>query len=145
MVGQILLLIGIILIGIPFGVISIVNCVKSKGKRRFIFLPFAIAGLVLILVSFGGAFSSFPLNTGLILYFVGFGVCLVALVIAVHFRRKYYNRIFDDKKKEHEESVKQILINEQVKMDRVSKLEELLKNGEITQEEFDKKKKEILE
>ena len=109
MLAQILLLVGILLIGIPFGIISIVNCLKSKGKRRFIFLPFAIAGLILILVSFGGVFSSFSIETGLILFLVGLVVCAVALTIAVYYRRKYYNKIFDDKKKEHEESVAQAL------------------------------------
>ena len=109
MLAQILLIVGIILIGIPYGIISIVNCLKSKGKRRFIFLPFAITGLILILVSFGGVFSSFSIETGLILFLVGLVVCAVALAIAVYYRRKYYNKIFDDKKKEHEESVVQAL------------------------------------
>lgn len=143
MITFILLLIGIAIAGIPIGIASIVHCARNKGKIKAVLLPLSIIGLVLTLVSLVGSISSEDITVFAFLYFDGLVLSIVTLSVAVHYRRKANNKIFDDKKKEHEESV--LRTNNQIEYyDEIKKLKELLDSGAITQEEYDLKKSEIL-
>lgn len=143
MITFILLLIGIAIAGIPVGIASIVHCARAKGKLKAILLPLSIAGLVMTLITFGGSFSYGDITVFVALYFIGLILSIVTLSVAVHYRRKVNNKIFDDKKKEHEESV--LRTNNQIAYyEEIKALKELLDNGAITQEEYDTKKNEIL-
>ena len=147
MLTFILLLIGIIIAGIPVGIAAIVHSARAKGKLKAILLPLSIIGLLLTLVCFFGSVTPDDVRVYVFLYFGGLTLSIVTLSVAVHYRRKANNKIFDDKKKEHEESVRQALKKEEVEIDyiiEIQKLKELLDSGAITQEEYDAKKSEIL-
>ena len=139
----ILLLIGIAIAGIPVGIASIVHCARAKGKLKAILLPLSIIALLMTLVSLFGSIPAEDITIFAALYFGGLVLSIVTLSVAVHYRRKANNKIFDDKKKEHEESV--LRTNNQIEYyEEIKKLKELLDSGAITQEEYDLKKNEIL-
>ena len=65
------------------------------------------------------------------------------LHILNRYKRKENNKVFDDKKREHEESV--MRTNNRIEYyEEIKELKELLDKGAITQEEYDAKKTEIL-
>lgn len=139
----ILLLVGIIIAGIPLGIVAIVHSARSKGSLKAVLLPLSIIGLILTLVCLFGSISAEMINLFALLWFGGLALSIITLSVAVHYRRKENNKIFDDKKKEHEESVKKT--NNYIEYyDEIKKLKELLDSGAITQEEYDIKKSEIL-
>ena len=143
MLTFILLLIGIIIAGIPVGIAAIVHSARAKGKLKAILLPLSIIGLLLTLVCLFGSVTPNDVRVYVFLYFGGLTLSIVTLSVAVHYRRKANNKIFDDKKKEHEESV--LRTNNQITYyEEIKALKELLDNGAITQEEYDTKKNEIL-
>lgn len=143
MLTFILLLIGIIIAGIPVGIAAIVHSARAKGKLKAILLPLSIIGLLLTLVCLFGSVTPDDVRVYVFLYFGGLTLSIVTLSVAVHYRRKANNKIFDDKKKEHEESV--LRTNNQITYyEEIKALKELLDNGAITQEEYDTKKNEIL-
>ena len=144
----VLLTIGVIIAGIPLGIVSIVNSARAKGTVKAITLSLSIVAFIVFLYSFV-AVLTYSINgtVALILYLVTLATMITTLSVAVHYRRKANNKIFDDKKKEHEESVRQALKKEEVEIDyiiEIQKLKELLDSGAITQEEYDAKKSEIL-
>ena len=144
----ILLCLGIVLASVPVGIVSIVNCSRVKGKVKAITLPISIVAFLINLYAFV-AYLTYSISgtTTAILYFLTLGAMIAALSVSVHYRRKANNKIFDDKKKEHEESVRQALKKEEVEIDyiiEIQKLKELLDSGAITQEEYDAKKNKIL-
>ena len=143
MLTFILLLIGVAIAGIPIGITAIVNSCRVKGKTRAILLALAIIGLLMTIVCFVGGILEDQHIIFIIFYFGGIALSIVTLSIAVHIRRKANNKIFDDKKKEHEESV--LRTNNQIKYcEEIQELKTLLDDGAITQEEYDTKKTEIL-
>ena len=143
-----LLFLGLAFVGIPLGIVAIVNSAKTKGVALAILLPLSIIALFVNIVGiFGGLGGNISSGTCSILFVSGLVVSIVTLSVAVHYRRKLNNKIFDDKKKEHEESVAQILAKEKSQSDyitEIKRLKELLDTGAITQEEYDLKKSEIL-
>lgn len=143
MITFILLLIGIVIAGIPIGIAAIVNSAKVKGKVMLVTLPLSIVALLLTLICLFGSISNENIIVFTSLYLGGLVISIVTLSISVHYRRKANNKIFDDKKKEHEESV--LRTNNQITYyEEIKQLKELLDSGAITQEEYDTKKNEIL-
>ena len=137
------LIVGIVIAGIPVGIASIVHCARAKGKLKAILLPLSVIALILTLVCFFGSLTPDDVRVYVFLYFGGLVLSIVTLSVAVHYRRKANNKIFDDKKKEHEESV--LRTNNQITYyEEIKALKDLLDNGAITQEEYDAKKTEIL-
>ena len=143
MVGFILLIIGVVIAGIPLGIVSIVHSSKVQGGAKAVLLPLSIIGLILTLVCFFGSVSTENPNAFAFLYFGGLVLSIVTLSVAVHYQRKANNKVFDDKRKEHIQSVKQA--NNKIEyIDEIKELKDLLDSGAITQEEYDSKKSEIL-
>ena len=143
MVGFVLLLIGIFVAGIPLGIVSMVHCGRTRGKPKAIILPLSILGLVINFASLVGSLSYDNTSLFSFLYLSGLALSISTLSVAVHYRRKANNKVFDDKKREHEESV--LRTNNQIEYyDEIKKLKELLDNGAITEEEYQSKKTEIL-
>ena len=144
MIGFILLLIGIFIAGIPVGITAIVHSSRVKGKPKAFLLPLSIIALVITIFTFGYAFvpdSSTTAKT--VLYLSALAVSITTLSVAVHYKRKENNKVFDDKKREHEESV--MRTNNRIEYyEEIKELKELLDKGAITQEEYDAKKTEIL-
>jgi len=138
------LIFGIIIAGIPLGIVSIVHSGRSKGLLKAILLPLSIIGLVLTFVCLFGSVSNENIDVFTYLWLGGLAISIVTLSVAVHYRRKENNKIFDDKRKEHEESVRRA--NNQLSYyDELKNLKELLDSGIITQDEYNRKKTEILE
>ena len=143
MITAILLIIGAIIAGIPVGIAAIVNSAKVKGKVMAITLPLSIVALLLTLICLFGSISNENIIVFASLYLGGLTISIVTLSVSVHYRRKANNKIFDDKKKEHDESV--LRTNNQITYyEEIKSLKELLDSGAITQEEYDNKKNEIL-
>ena len=143
MVGFILLLIGIFIAGIPVGIVAIVHSGRAKGKLKAILLPLSILGLLVTLAALIGNLSSDKTALFVYFYLAGMALSITTLSVAVHYRRKANNKVFDDKKKEHEESV--LRTNNQIEYyDEIKKLKELFDSGAITEEEYKEKKSEIL-
>ena len=144
MITFILLIIGLGIVGIPLGIVAIVNSAKLKGTALAILLPLSIIALLMNIVGLGQAIANnVDIRIARIFFFSGLIMSIVTLSVAVHYRRKANNKIFDDKKKEHEKSV--LRTNNQITYyEEIKALKELLDSGAITQEEYDTKKTEIL-
>lgn len=139
----IFLIIGALIAGIPLGIVAIVHSGRSKGTVKGFLLPLSIIALLASLFAFVRLVSIGNDNIFFATYFGGLALSIVTLSIAVHYRRKANNKIFDDKAKEHHESV--VHTNNQIKyFKEIKELKKLLDDGAITQEEYDKKKTEIL-
>lgn len=138
---MILLVLGFFIAGIPLGIISIVKSSKVKGWRKAVLLPLGIISLIMYFVSFVWMHETIVY---LIITAVDLALSITVLAVSAHLVSKSTNQVYTDKTIEHQESVAQTIEKEQSYIDEIKELKSLLDSGAITQEEYDKKKNEIL-
>ena len=137
----VLMIIGLFVAGIPIGIIAIVKSSKVGGWRKAVLLPLSILSLLLYFVALIFMHNNYVY---LIISLTGLVMGIVTLSISCHFVSKQTNQIYTDKTIEHQESVAQAIEKERNYIDELKELKSLLDNGAITQEDYDKKKSEIL-
>ena len=137
----VLMIIGLFVAGIPIGIIAIVKSSKVCGWRKGVLLPLSILSLILYFVALIFMHQNYVY---LAISLTGLAMGIVTLSISSHFVSKQTNQIYTDKTIEHQESVAQAIEKEQNYIDELKELKGLLDSGAITQEDYDKKKDEIL-
>jgi len=138
---MIFLIIGLFVAGIPIGICAIVKSSKVGGWRKGVLLPLSILSLVLYFVALGFLDSNV---TYLVITLTGLAMGISTLSVSAHFVSKQTNKIYTDKTIEHQESVAEAIKKEQSYIDELKELKGLLDSGAITQQDYDKKKDEIL-
>ena len=100
------------------GLAALVRSLRLEGAKKVVLTICSVATLVLTVVAFIGEVSpNFSTTFVKIFVYIGLGVGVITLSLAVYFLRKQYNKVFTDKTKEHRESVANILAKEKEEQD----------------------------
>ena len=95
------------------GLAALVRSLRLEGLQKTLLTVFSSISMALPVVTLIGVLSPELSKTFVrVFLYVGFGVSVVTLSVAVHLLRKKHNKIFTDKTKEHQESVARILAKE---------------------------------
>jgi len=138
------IILGIFVANIPVGICAIVKSAKVQGWRKSVLLPLSIFALVMYFVAFVVIYFTVVY---LVLIITGLAISIVTLCVSSHFVSKQTNKIYTEKTIEHKQSVAKNakkIENQQSYIDEIKALKELLDNNAITQEDYEKKKSEIL-
>ena len=104
------LIIGILVFGIPVGLAALVRALRLDGWKKITFAILSVVAMSLCAVALVGTLAPELSKTFVrIFFYSGLGVGIITLLIAIHFLRKKYNKVFTDKTKEHQESVARAL------------------------------------
>lgn len=138
------LIIGFFFATIPIGICAIVKSAKVKDWPKAVLLPLSILSLVLYFVAIPFMHQT---AVSALLILSSLALAISILSVSSHIYSKQTNKIYTDKTKEHQESVaksEKKMEQEQSYIDEIKQLKQLLDSSAITQEDYDKKKSEIL-
>ena len=94
----------VVVVGVPFSIAAIIYCAKTSGFMKATLLPVSIINFILTILCIVASFNEdLLLLTGIV-----FGgtlvISFVALSAAEIHRRDINNKMFDERKKEHDDA-----------------------------------------
>ena len=96
------------------GLAALVRSLRLEGLQKTLLTIFSAISMTLPVVTLVAALSPALSDTFMkVFFYVGLGVSIVTLAVAVHLLRKKHNKVFTDKTKEHHEHVAELLAKEQ--------------------------------
>ena len=106
------LIIGIFLV-LFIGLAALIRSLRLEGlKKTILSISSAVSIVLAILALIGTLVPELSKTFVKVFLFTGLGLSIATLILAVTFLRRFYNKVFTDKTKEHHESVAKILAKE---------------------------------
>ena len=110
---MVLLIIGIFIVFF-IGLAALVRSLRLEGFKKMLLTIFSCLTIVLDIVALVGTLvPELSITFVRVFFYTGLGVGIATLSVAVYLLKKFYNKPFTDKTKEHHESVARILAKEQ--------------------------------
>ena len=106
------IIIGIFIV-MMLGLASLVRSLRLDGALKIVLSIFSVLSIALVIFALIGVINHASFTK--VFFFIGLGVSIVTLLLAVHLLRKKHNKIFTDKTKEHHEHVAELLAKEKEK------------------------------